>query len=1178
MPRFPVWLRWFALPFLFLFWFCQNPETDADHIWLTPEADSSYQDFSRLRIDFIFEGETDTLLLFNDSLKTFEDLHRLTIPNRGSGKGRLLFRGFESGGSRLVYSEIRVIDLANGNLISVTTQLDLRTTVVTSIPGAPTIRFPFSDTLISIGDTLTLSAILLDSGGQLRSYAWDFTGNQGFTTAFSLDQASDTVYGTYTFRDTGTHAISLKVINENRRETLKSLTVRVGLDVPTAMAIADSVISVGDTIRLHGVGKDSLGRVKEMAWKIGDGAYQISAKGDTAFTAPLLPGSLTAVFRVMDDDGLFAYDSVIISLRPSSSAYLKALSIREASLSQGFDWELRAYTATVLYEVAEIHLDFRLAQADAQINIAGRNLASGDTSYKVELKVGPTTIPILVTAQDKKTQRNYELFVTRLPNADATLKDLAPSLGNLSPKFSQTTFKYTLELENNQGEVTLTPSATDDVHAQIRVKNVITASGHASQPIALSVGTDTIPVEVRAQNDSARLNYLVIVTRKASSDATLKGLKPSHGPLSPSLASSIRQYTDTVPGGISKVTLIPIANSEFAKIWVQGKEVVSGQPSDSLSLLVGDNAIRILVKAQNGDSLAYLVTFHRPDSEARLSNIQVDAGTLTPAFDPDRFQYTDTVASTVTAISVKATALSPVRSVRIQDTAVSGLSGSRNINLSVGDNVISVVGIGEDGTRRQYQLMVHRKSGDASLTALSCNPTLPRVILQSSIFTYGDTVDYGVDTLRVLAQASHAKATLLMNGAPLTSGQYSSRLTLLKGMNSFVVKVVAEDTAITKTYTLNIARRRGYIKIIGGPAEESGIWLSPTSDGGFVIAGSAIKTTGQPLDALLLKVNAAGDTLWSKSFGGAGKDGGNGVVESFDHGFLLAGTMVPPARTDLNLYWVKTDSSGTMAWEKNTGGISNEGDYGAGVQMTRDGGYILCSQTASYGAGGTDIYVVKVNSSGDTTWTRPFGGTGNDVAFSIQQTSDDGFILVGRTQVTSGANNLFLLKLKANGDTLWSRSLGGTGGAIGVSVALTADKGFILTGQNEAVGGGDVYLIKTDSLGLVTWSRTYGGSGADWGRAVQQTVDGGYIVAGLTANSFFGPNNGGQDALLLRFNSIGDPLWQKVYGGGGDDNATSVRQTVDGGFVMVGTINSAQMPAINKNILLIRTDDLGNSN
>jgi len=974
----PTW-GWLALPLAFLVWFCQNPETESEVVLLTLEADSSFQAFSRLWVGFHFEGGKDTLTLFDDSLERFEDLRRLSVPNRRSGKGTLVFRGFEAGEGRLVYSEIRVVDMADGELLSAATQLDLRSEQVPPPSGAATIDFPVRDTTVSIGDTVTLAAILADSAGNLRSYAWDFSGAGTFSAPFALDNALDTVFGTHVFADTGVHAVSLKVVNEQRRETLKSMTVRVLLDEPEAKADGDSEVTAGDTVRIRGEGEDALGRITGYAWKIGDQAFQASAAGDTSFAAPLAPGILIAILRVTDDDGLSGFDTLRIEVLPGTSAFLGRLALQGARLSPDFEGESEAYSAVVGYDAAELIIELKPAHAGARISVSGGELASGDTVAAVALKVGANDIPIVVTAQDNKTKREYGLTVTRLPKDNGALKSL-----------------------------------------------------------------------------------------------------------------------------------------------------------------------------------------------------QVSHGALSPAFDASVLDYADTVASTVSSITVTAAADPPVRSILIQDSAIAGLSGSRKIDLAVGGNDFSVVGIAEDGTRREYRLSVHRQSGDASLSSLDFLPELPGTEFRSSVTNYSDTVDFGADSLRVTA-AGHSGATIRLNAQPLSPGGGPKRIGLRTGANSILIQVFAEDTAISRTYEVDVWRRRGYVRAIGGPDDETGSWIAPTSDGGFAIAGSAYKSESNGFDALLVKTNAAGDTAWSRTFGGAGIDGANVVLQASDGGFFVAGKTVPPGRSDLDLFWFKTDPAGNKLWDQNVGGAGDEAATGIGAHSTRDGGFILCSQTESFGSGAADIYVLKIDAGGDTVWTKTFGGTGVDVAFSIVQTRDDGFVLVGRTSTAGGANNLLLLKLKADGDTAWSRTLGGEGGAIGVSVALTADNGFILTGQDESKGGGDALLVKTDSLGNVEWSRTYGGSGADWGRSVLQNPDGGYIVAGYESSGHFGPNNGSFDAFLMRVNSSGEPVWTSIYGGEGADFASSVTQTTDNGFIAIGTVNSTPPSGGKSDIYLIRTDGSGDS-
>ncbi|MCP4631383.1 MAG: T9SS type A sorting domain-containing protein, partial [candidate division Zixibacteria bacterium] len=185
------------------------------------------------------------------------------------------------------------------------------------------------------------------------------------------------------------------------------------------------------------------------------------------------------------------------------------------------------------------------------------------------------------------------------------------------------------------------------------------------------------------------------------------------------------------------------------------------------------------------------------------------------------------------------------------------------------------------------------------------------------------------------------------------------------------------------------------------------------------------------------------------------------------------------------------------------------------VQQTTDGGYIIAGETGSYGAGNRDSYLIKTDSSGDTLWTQTYGGASHDIAESVQQTTDGGYILGGYTESYGAGNrDFYLIKTDSSGDTLWTRTYGGAAYDYAESVQQTTDGGYIMTGYTSSfgAGGADCYLIKTDSSGDTLWTRTYGGAIYDMAYSVQQTTDGGYIVAGGT-NSF-GP--GSADFYLVK--------------------------------------------------------------
>lgn len=218
--------------------------------------------------------------------------------------------------------------------------------------------------------------------------------------------------------------------------------------------------------------------------------------------------------------------------------------------------------------------------------------------------------------------------------------------------------------------------------------------------------------------------------------------------------------------------------------------------------------------------------------------------------------------------------------------------------------------------------------------------------------------------------------------------------------------------------------------------------------------------------------------------------------------------------------------------------------------QTADGGYMMTGATASFGAGGFDAWLVKTDGSGDTLWTRTFGGPHEDMCWSVQQTADSGYVVAGTASSIDTLGDIWLVKTDANGDTGWTRTYGGARSDFGQWVQQTRDGGYVITGYTSSFGAGsyDVWLIKTDSSGDTLWARTYGGSGDDEGISVVQTTDGGYVVAASTRS--FGA--GSCDVWLIKTDSMGDTLWTRTFGGDSDDRGNSVQQTRDGGYVVAG--------------------------
>ena len=244
-------------------------------------------------------------------------------------------------------------------------------------------------------------------------------------------------------------------------------------------------------------------------------------------------------------------------------------------------------------------------------------------------------------------------------------------------------------------------------------------------------------------------------------------------------------------------------------------------------------------------------------------------------------------------------------------------------------------------------------------------------------------------------------------------------------------------------------------------------------------------------------------------------------------------------------------------WTKTYGGTDY--DVGYSVQQTSDEGYVITGYTASFGAGSKDIWLIKTNSEGDTLWTKTYGEKGNDYGESVQQTFDGGFIVTGwiaDSSVWGWENGLLLVKTDDNGNTLWIKNYTGLGNA-GKFVQQTTDTGYVITG----LWGGSLMLIKADKSGDLEWEKTYG---FGMGYSVQQTSEGGYIIAG-----------GSSDVKLIKTNAQGDTLWFKTFGGAFSDWGHSVQQTTDGGYIIAGVTQTNDIPSYDA--IVIKTDSSGNA-
>jgi hypothetical protein len=194
-----------------------------------------------------------------------------------------------------------------------------------------------------------------------------------------------------------------------------------------------------------------------------------------------------------------------------------------------------------------------------------------------------------------------------------------------------------------------------------------------------------------------------------------------------------------------------------------------------------------------------------------------------------------------------------------------------------------------------------------------------------------------------------------------------------------------------------------------------------------------------------------------------------------------------------------------------------------------------------------------------TLWTKSYGGQNRDMGFSSQQISDGGFIITGTTTSFGDKNgDLLLIKTNENGESMWTKTFGGSMSDNGRYIKETADKGFIIIGHTDSFGNGltDIWLIKTDQFGDTVWTRTFGGEYLEYGSVVEQTNDGGYILIGST----YTPDKqyGHFEAWVIKVNALGDTIWTKSYGGQDVGYGRSILQISNGGYMMMLVISYGQ--------------------
>lgn len=378
-------------------------------------------------------------------------------------------------------------------------------------------------------------------------------------------------------------------------------------------------------------------------------------------------------------------------------------------------------------------------------------------------------------------------------------------------------------------------------------------------------------------------------------------------------------------------------------------------------------------------------------------------------------------------------------------------------------------------------------------------------------------------------------------------------------------------------------------KCFGGSNNDNAYLVQQTTDVGFMLVGVTASYDGDISgkydadDIWILKLNTAGNIEWQKTLGGNGYDYTFSAEQTTDGGYIVAGIStsndgdVTGNHGSEDAWVVKLDASGNIEWQHAYGGTNYDGLFA--IQQSGDAGYIAAGYTFSNNGdvsgnhGGIDCWVIRLDEEGNLLWQKSLGGSLQEKAFSILATSDDGFMMAGTTESSDGdvtqqhgAEDCWLVKLNETGTIEWQKTYGGLDNDGVRCIRQASDDGYIFTGYSGSNSGDasgnhgsyDYWTVRTDATGNIMWQKSLGGSGDDEALSVSLTTDGGFVLAGnsISDDGDVTGNHGLQDYWLVKLTADGSIVWQGSYGGTDFDNATSLQETADHGFIVAGTSSS----------------------
>lgn len=367
------------------------------------------------------------------------------------------------------------------------------------------------------------------------------------------------------------------------------------------------------------------------------------------------------------------------------------------------------------------------------------------------------------------------------------------------------------------------------------------------------------------------------------------------------------------------------------------------------------------------------------------------------------------------------------------------------------------------------------------------------------------------------------------------------------------MRFIFHIAVILIAFPLSVSSQAKFQRTFGSIFIEKGLCIHQTLDKGYIIAGYCSGYGNGSSDGYLVKIDSMGNFQWERTVGGLSIDWLKSVVQTSDSGYAAVGYSNSYGISgDYDVFFVRTDKNGNILYTKTFGG--KEWDFGNSIANTNSGGFMICGSTYSYGKGNDDVYVLELNSTGDTLWTKTYGGAMNDVGNEIVKSYGNGYLISGKTNsIGIGDYDAYLLRIDAIGDTLWTRTFGDTAYDVANSAHSNKDSTIFVAGTTyqDSIKKKQGLFFKLDKDGNVIWKGIPQKVNMEF-FSVNQMDDGNMVLAGET-DAVPGYM---MDVQIYQFHTLGWFLCGPTSGSTENEGMYYIEPTADKGMITVGYTRS----------------------